>query len=82
MLPTITDLAVKLEAGEITSRELIERCLERIEDPEGEGGRCFVKVSAGQARAAADAIYWSQRDLAPRTPELADSGTDLGRGRP
>ena len=34
------------------------------------------------ARAAADAIYWSQRDLAPRTPELADSGTDLGRGRP
>lgn len=61
MLPTITDLAVKLEAGEITSRELIERCLERIEDPEGEGGRCFVKVSAGQARAAADAVDRGRR---------------------
>lgn len=34
------------------------------------------------ARAARDAIYWSQRDLAPRTPELADSGTDFGRRRP
>lgn len=37
------------------SRERLEACLARIEDPAGEGSRAFTKVYAEQARAAADA---------------------------
>jgi aspartyl-tRNA(Asn)/glutamyl-tRNA(Gln) amidotransferase subunit A len=37
------------------SRERLEACLARIEDPAGEGSRAFTKIYAEQARAAADA---------------------------
>ncbi|MCF3636861.1 amidase [Komagataeibacter intermedius] len=44
----------QLETGEISSRELVERCLERIADPAGEGARTFMQCHAGAARRAAD----------------------------
>jgi aspartyl-tRNA(Asn)/glutamyl-tRNA(Gln) amidotransferase subunit A len=53
--PTITQLAADLAAGRISSRQLTEEALARIEDPKGEGSRAFVKVWKDQALVAADA---------------------------
>ena len=52
---SIHEATVALAAGRISSRQLIEACLELIGDPSGEGGRAFVTVYAAQARAMADA---------------------------
>lgn len=49
------DIAVKLQAGQVTSRSLVEEALARIADPSGEGPRTFVRVFAEAARASADA---------------------------
>src|SRR5215475_4705021 len=53
--PTIQQLAHDLATGRTTARRLTEEALARIEDPNGEGQRAFVKVYAAQALAAADA---------------------------
>ena len=53
---TIEQHAQALADGSITSRALVEQCLDRIADPKGEGSRAFIKVHAEQARAMADAI--------------------------
>lgn len=39
----------------LSSRDRLEACLVRIEDPAGEGSRAFTKIYAERARAAADA---------------------------
>ncbi len=44
-----------LVSGKTSSLELIENCLSRISDPDGEGRRTFIKVWADQARAVAHA---------------------------
>lgn len=54
--PTLSSLAEDLATGATTSRKLVEACLARIEDPQGEGARAFISVDAAGARAAADAI--------------------------
>lgn len=53
--PSLQSLADNLAAGQTTSRDLVERALDRINDPGGEGIRVFIKIHAEQARAAADA---------------------------
>ena len=55
-LPTLSSLARDLASGTTTSRKLVEACLERIEDPAGEGARAFIRFDAARARAAADAM--------------------------
>ncbi|MCC6472152.1 MAG: amidase [Burkholderiales bacterium] len=50
--------------------EALERCLARIADPQGEGGRTFVRVFADQARAAARAWDTMRRANLP-LPALA-----------
>jgi len=55
IMRTIDQLAQALAEGRTTSRSLIEDCLSRIADPDGEGARVFIKVQAAQARAMADA---------------------------
>jgi aspartyl-tRNA(Asn)/glutamyl-tRNA(Gln) amidotransferase subunit A len=52
---TIDQLAQALAEGTTSSRTLVEESLARIGDPNGEGGRTFIKVHAEQARAMADA---------------------------
>src|SRR6266545_1963850 len=52
---TLSQVAVRLEAIE-PARALVDRCLERIGDPSGEGARSFLKVYGEAARATADAI--------------------------
>lgn len=54
--PSLEQLAARLLRGEVTSRGLVEDCLERIADPSGEGARAFTRVDAAAARAAADAF--------------------------
>lgn len=51
----ITQLAQELETGATTSRALAEEALARIEDPEGEGPRTFIRVFRESAIAAAEA---------------------------
>lgn len=53
---TLTQALADLQAGRTTARALMEHCLDRIADPGGEGARVFVSVSAGPARAMADAM--------------------------
>jgi aspartyl-tRNA(Asn)/glutamyl-tRNA(Gln) amidotransferase subunit A len=56
MMQGLEQLAVALEQGSIRSIDLIESCLARIADEDGEGARVFVKLHADQARAAAQAM--------------------------
>jgi aspartyl-tRNA(Asn)/glutamyl-tRNA(Gln) amidotransferase subunit A len=53
---TLHELAAALEAGTTSARALVEDCLARIADPDGEGARVFIKVYAEPARMAADAM--------------------------
>ena len=55
-MQTLTELAAALAAGTITSRALVEQCLDRIADPAGEGARVFISVAADAARAQADGV--------------------------
>ena len=55
-MATLSELAVELAAGHTTSRELVEECLSRIEDPDGEGVRTYLEVDAEGAREVATAM--------------------------
>jgi len=57
-LPVVSleHLSAELEAGRVSSRELVEACLARIADPAGEGARVYIRVDAEDARRAADEI--------------------------
>jgi aspartyl-tRNA(Asn)/glutamyl-tRNA(Gln) amidotransferase subunit A len=54
--PTLAELAADLASGRTSSRTLVEECLERIEDPTGEGRRTFLHVDKGAVLAQADAM--------------------------
>ncbi|CCE06553.1 putative Glu-tRNA amidotransferase [Bradyrhizobium sp. STM 3843] len=54
--PTLVSLADDLASGRTTSRKLVEECLTRIADPDGEGQRTFIHVDKDAALAAADAM--------------------------
>lgn len=54
--PTLASLAADLAHGACTSRALVEECLARIEDPNGEGPRAFVHVDRDAALAQAEAM--------------------------
>jgi aspartyl-tRNA(Asn)/glutamyl-tRNA(Gln) amidotransferase subunit A len=56
---SLQELARRLEAGETSSRRLVEDALARIADPAGEGARCFITVDADGALAEA----WRQDGL-------------------
>ena len=54
--PTLAALAEALDAGQLSARALMETCLARIDDPQGEGARAFVALDRDRVRAAADAM--------------------------
>lgn len=54
--PTLASLAADLAAGRTTSRKLVEDCLAKIADPNGEGQRVYLHVDKDVALAAADAM--------------------------
>lgn len=53
---TLEALRERLSMGQVRARALVEEALEHIEDPNGEGARTFIAVSASAARAQADEI--------------------------
>ncbi len=64
----LLDTASALADGATTARALLEICLERIADLDGEGARVFVHVAADAARRRADMIDAAReagRDLPP-----------------
>lgn len=63
---TLEDLAVQLQSGRTTSRDLTEACLARIEDEAGEGVWAFVSTDAEGAIATAD--FMDARRRAGRAP--------------
>lgn len=95
---TLTELARCLAAGTATSRQLVEECLARIADPNGEGARTFLKVHAEAARAAADyydrlrahgvtlspwaGIPVSIKDLFDMAGDVTTAGSRVLRGQP
>src|SRR5581483_3458864 len=54
--PTLASLAIDLAYGRASSRSLVEACLDRIEDPAGEGGKTFLLVDKRAVLAQADAM--------------------------
>ena len=80
-MQTLPELAADLEAGRTTATALVEECLARIADPEGEGGRAFIKVHAEQARASATAIDALRRAGRAAKPLCRDSGEPQGPAR-
>jgi len=54
IVETLQGLALQLDAGTTTSRDLTEACLARIEDEAGEGARVFLSTDAEGAIATAD----------------------------
>jgi aspartyl-tRNA(Asn)/glutamyl-tRNA(Gln) amidotransferase subunit A len=55
-MPTLGSLAADLEAGRTTARALVDACLAKIADPQGEGARAFIHVDAEAAIKAAEAM--------------------------
>ena len=54
--PTLAELAADLVLGRTSSRALTQECLDRIDDPEGEGSRTFLQVDRRAVLAQADAM--------------------------
>lgn len=69
-LKTITELVADLASGAITSRQLVDDAIGRIEDPSGEGSRAFLSLDADKARAMADA-YDADRAAGRTVPPFA-----------
>jgi aspartyl-tRNA(Asn)/glutamyl-tRNA(Gln) amidotransferase subunit A len=54
--PTLASLADDLAAGRTSARKLVDDCLVRIADPDGEGARVFIHVDTKAAIEAAEAM--------------------------
>jgi aspartyl-tRNA(Asn)/glutamyl-tRNA(Gln) amidotransferase subunit A len=65
---TIQDLAAALRSAAVGSRALVEECLERAQDPAGEGSRTFVQLDADSARRAAGAVDAARRAGSEQRP--------------
>ena len=68
MSRTIAELATELSEGRTTSEELVEECLARIADPDGEGELAFLLVDEDGARQAARAMDALRRVHAEPSP--------------
>ena len=55
-MQALNEIAAQLATGRISSRELVEQCLDKIADQHAQGTRTFIDVDAEGARAQADAM--------------------------
>src|SRR6201987_2260202 len=67
-IPTIASLADDLEAGRTSAPKLVEECLAKIADPNGEGRRTFIHVDKDAALEAADAMDALRKARAAPSP--------------
>jgi aspartyl-tRNA(Asn)/glutamyl-tRNA(Gln) amidotransferase subunit A len=76
---TLATLAADLATGRVSSRALLDACLERIDDSTGEGERTFLQVDRDAARAQAEAVDTLRASGAalPATAGIAISIKDL-----
>ena len=56
LTPTLAALAEDLDNGRTSARKLVDACLAKIADPQGEGARAFIHVDAEAAIEAAEAM--------------------------
>src|SRR5882757_9835154 len=54
--PSLASLAEDLASGRTSSRKLVDECLAKIADPQGEGARAFIHVDSEAAIEAAEAM--------------------------
>ncbi|MGI4757662.1 MAG: amidase [Janthinobacterium lividum] len=54
---TVSSLLSDMQTGALSSRTLLDTCLDPIADPHGEGERTFTRVYTNRARQEADAAY-------------------------
>jgi aspartyl-tRNA(Asn)/glutamyl-tRNA(Gln) amidotransferase subunit A len=66
--PRLAELSADLGAGRVTAATLVGDCLDRIDDPAGQGSRAFVRVYRDRALAAAGAIDRRRAAGAPLGP--------------
>jgi aspartyl-tRNA(Asn)/glutamyl-tRNA(Gln) amidotransferase subunit A len=66
--PTLAQLAADLASGATSARKLVEECLAKIADPEGEGRRTFIHVDKEAAIEAADAMDRLRKAQAAPSP--------------
>jgi len=55
-IPTLAALAADLDSGRTSARKLVDECLGKIADKDGEGARAFIRVDAEAAIEAAEAM--------------------------
>jgi aspartyl-tRNA(Asn)/glutamyl-tRNA(Gln) amidotransferase subunit A len=55
-MKSLSELSEDLILNRTSARDLLEKCLEKIADPAGEGSRAFLSVDHKKARAQADAM--------------------------
>jgi aspartyl-tRNA(Asn)/glutamyl-tRNA(Gln) amidotransferase subunit A len=65
---TLAELAADLAAGRTSSRALTQACLDRIDDPEGEGRRAFLQVDRSAVLAQADTMDLLRSSRAAPSP--------------
>ena len=66
--PTLAQLAADLASGATSARKLVEECLAKIADPEGEGRRAFIHVDKEAAIEAAVAMDHLRKAQAAPSP--------------
>ena len=66
--PTLAELAADLAAGRTSSLSLTQDCLERIEDPSGEGRKTFLHVDNSAVLAQAEAMDLLRSSSAAPSP--------------
>ena len=66
MRDTIAILAASLNSGELLSTQVLDRCIDNIEDPNGQGSKVFIRKFYDQARQAAlasNSVRKAQKDV-------------------
>ncbi len=58
---TVEEARHAMQIGALSSRSIVDECLQRAQSPSGEGQRVFLRLFAEQARAEAEAIDLKQR---------------------
>ncbi len=68
---SMAEIGRRLEAGSLTSSQLVEEALAAIQNPAGEGARTFIRVHAESARATASRLDTERKSGRPAASPIA-----------